>query len=111
MADYDITHNSSQAISHDSLTGTSQKMHLTTDNKLILETTYNVDDIAAAAKAERDLISKTDKVPDGMVKVASLPMVLYLDLRKRGILGDRGAITKWLATEEAAPFRTHWMKS
>lgn len=111
MADYDIKQNTSEAISYDSLTGTLQKMHLTTDNKLVLETEYAVDPIAEMAKAERDAISRTDKVPDGMVKVASLPMMVYLDLRKRGILGDRNELRKWLASEDAAPFRTHWIKS
>ncbi len=111
MADYDIKQNSSEVISYDSLTGTLQKMHLTTDNKLVLETSYEIDPVAEMAKAERDAISKTDKVPDGMVKVASLPMMVYLDLRKKGILGDRTELRKWLASEEAAPFRTHWIKS
>lgn len=111
MADYDIQYNSSELISRDSLTGTAQRMHLTTDNKIVLETTYNVDEIAEAAKAERDMIRRTEKLPDGMVKVASLPMVLYLDLRKRGILGSKTELRKWLASEEAQPFRTHWVKS
>ena len=111
MADYDIKQNTSETISYDSLTGTLQKMHFTTDNKLVLETEYAVDPIAEMAKAERDAISRTEKVPDGMVKVASLPMMVYLHLRKRGILGDRTELRKWLASEEAAPFRTHWIKS
>lgn len=111
MADYDIKQNSSDVISHDSLTGTTQKMHLTTDNKLVLETTYEVDAVAEMAKAERNSISRTDKVADGMVKVASIPMMVYLDLRKRGILGDKTALRKWLASDEAAPFRTHWIAS
>lgn len=46
-----------------------------------------------------------------MVKVASLPMMVYLDLQKRGILGDKAAMRKWLASEEAEPYRTHWIKS
>jgi len=107
MADYDITHNSSEIISHDSLTGTTQKMHLTTDNKLVLETTYEVDAIAEMAKAERNSIGRTERLPDGMVKVASLPMMIYMDLRKKGILGDKMALRKWLASEEAAPFLTN----
>ena len=111
MADYDIKHNSSDVISYDSMTGTLQKMHLTTDNKLVLETTYEIDPIAEMAKEERNSVSRTEKLPDGMVKVASLPMMVYLDLRKKGILGDKTALRKWLASEEAVPFRTHWIKS
>jgi hypothetical protein len=46
-----------------------------------------------------------------MVKVASIPMVLYMELRQRGILGDKAALRKWLASDEAMPYRTHWIKS
>jgi hypothetical protein len=98
-------------LSHDSLTGTMQKMHFTTDNKIVLETTAQIDEIAERAKAARNEISRTEKLPDGMVRVASLPMLVYLDLKKKGILQDRTALRKWLASEEAAPFRTHWVAS
>jgi hypothetical protein len=46
-----------------------------------------------------------------MVKVASLPMMVYLDLKQRGILDDRPAMRKWLSSDEARPFLTSWMKS
>jgi hypothetical protein len=98
-------------LAYDGLTGTRQQMHFTTDNKIVLETTVEIDEIAERNKAIRNEISRTDKLPDGMVKVASIPMVLYMDLKQRGILGDKAALRKWLATDEAAPYRTHWMTS
>lgn len=98
-------------LSSDSLTGTVQKMHFTTDNKIVLETTAHIDEIAERAKAARNEISRTEKLPDGMVRVASLPMLVYLELKKKGILQDRTALRKWLASEEAQPFRTHWVAS
>jgi len=98
-------------LAYDSLTGTRQQMHFTTDNKIVLETTVEIDEIAERNKAIRNEISRTEKLPDGMVKVASIPMVLYMELRQRGILGDKAALRKWLASDEAMPYRTHWIKS
>lgn len=97
-------------LSYDSLTGTRQNFHVTSDQKLVFETTCNIDSIAERAQAERNESSRTQKSGD-MVKVASLPMMVYLDLKQRGILDDRPAMRKWLASEEAQPYRTHWMKS
>jgi hypothetical protein len=98
-------------LAYDSLTGTRQQMHFTTDNKIVLETTVEIDEIAERNKAIRNEISRTEKLPDGMVKVASIPMVLYMELRQRGILGDKAALRKWLASDDAMPYRTHWIKS
>lgn len=97
-------------LGYDELSGTLDKMHITTDNKTVFESIVNIDSIAEQNKMERDSVSKTEKTGD-MVKVASLPMMVYLDLRSRGIIGDRTAMKKWLASDEAAPYRTHWMKS
>lgn len=97
-------------LAYDSLTGTLQKMHITSDQKLVFETTCNIDSIAERAQAERNESSRTQKSGD-MVKVASLPMMVYLDLKQRGILDDRPAMRKWLASDEARPFLTSWMKS
>lgn len=38
--------------------------------------------------------------------VAELPMVVYLDLQKRGILDDPQAFARWLDSDAALPFRT-----
>ena len=97
-------------LAYDSLTGTLQKMHITSENKLVFETTCEIDSIAERAKAEMNETSRTQKSGD-MVKVASLPMMVYLDLAQKGILRDRAAMRKWLSSEEALPYRTHWMKS
>jgi hypothetical protein len=98
-------------LSYDDLTGTMQKMHVTTDNKIVLETTTNIDEIAERNRQAMNDVSRTDKLPDGMVRVASLPMQVLIDLRQKGILGDRMAFRKWLQSEEARPFRTHWVTS
>lgn len=98
-------------LDYDELTGTIEKMHVTSDQKLIFEQTTDVQELGEQNQTLRNEISRNEKLPDGMVKVASLPMMVYLDLRKRGILGDKAALRRWLNTEEARPFRTHWMTS
>lgn len=97
-------------LSYDSLTGTRQNMHITSDQKLVFETTCEIGALADYNQAQRDETSRTQKSGD-MVKVASLPMMVYLELQQKGILRNKAAMRKWLASEEAAPYRTHWMKS
>lgn len=97
-------------LSYDSLTGTLQKMIITPDQKLVFETSCEIGGLAEYNKAQMDETSRTQRSGD-MVKVASLPMMVYLDLQQKGILRDKAAMRKWLASEEARPFRTHWMRS
>lgn len=97
-------------LSHDSLTGTSQKMHITPDQKLIFETTTELGKLPEINQEQMNETSRTQKSGD-MVKVASLPMMVYLDLERKGILRDKAAMRKWLNSDEARPYRTHWMTS
>jgi hypothetical protein len=99
-------------LDRDALTGTIEKMHVTTDQKLVFEQTVDVQGLGEYNQAIRNEVSRTESLPDGVgVKVASLPMMVYLDLRKRGILGDKAALRRWLQSDEARPFRTHWVAS
>lgn len=92
----------------DPWSGSIQKMHITTDQKVVLETVTNIDALAEENQAIRNDVSRTSKTGD-MVLAARLPMSVYLDLQKRGILNDKPAMRRWLASEEARPFKTHWM--
>lgn len=94
----------------DAFTGSRTFMHITPDGKMHIENVYAVDQIARQAQTERNEVSRTSKVGD-MVKVASLPMHVYLDLLQRNIIGDKPAMRRWLASDEAAPYRTHWIKN
>lgn len=95
-------------LANDSLTGTLQKMHITPDQRLIFETTVDLGNLPDLNKAEMDESSRTRRSGD-MVRAARLPMVVYHDLMQRGIIRDKAAMRKWLKSEEARPFRTHWM--
>lgn len=96
----------SQVIDVDPLTGTSQRMTITPDQRLILETTTNIDDVAKMNAEQANNVSRTSRSGD-MVHVARLPMLVYLDLSERGILNDKAAMKKWLLSDEARPYRTH----
>lgn len=99
-------------LDYDALTGTIEKMHVTTDQKLVFEQTVDVQALGERNQEIKNEISRNNKTPDGLgVKVASLPMMVYLDLRKRGILDDKAALRRWLQGDEARPYRTHWMTS
>ena len=43
---------------------------------------------------------------DGLEKVASIPMVLYMELKQKGILNDPVAMKKWLNDPDNRYFRT-----
>jgi hypothetical protein len=97
-------------LGHDAYTGTTTKMHMEHDGTMRIVDEFNLDAVAEMNKAQRNDVSKTTKSGD-MVHVARLPMQVYLDLQQRGIIRDKSAMKRWLASDEALPYRTHWMAS
>lgn len=65
-------------------------------------------DVSDILKENRDQFNETDKrTPYGtMSKVASIPMVVYYDLKEKGILDDQKALKKWLNDPDNKAFRT-----
>ena len=60
-------------LAYDSLTGTLQKMHITPDQRLIFETTCNIDAIAERAQAVTPNLSASSKQrgpPNGAPQLA-----------------------------------------
>lgn len=96
-------------LSSDPWSGTTQKMHITTDQKLVLETETRIGALAEENKAILNDVSRTSRSGD-MVRVARLPLSIFLDLKQRGVIDDRAAMKKWLASDEALPYRVHWMR-
>ena len=43
--------------------------------------------------------------------ILAVPLMVYLELQQKGILRDKAAMRKWLNSDEARPYRTHWMTS
>lgn len=65
-------------------------------------------DVTEIIKENKDLYNDSDKRdPYGhWNKVASIPMVLYYDLKEKGILDDPKALKKWLNDPDNRAFRT-----
>ena len=94
----------------DEITGTRTRMHFDNDGKLHIENVTPIAAIAEQNKALANEVSRTTRSGD-MVRVARIDMQTLLDLHQRGILRDKTAMRKWLASDEAKPFKTHWMAS
>ena len=95
-------------LGYDGFTGEMSKMHVDTDGKMHFTNETHIDAIAEENIAIRNDVSRTTKSKD-MVRVARIPMAVHLDLMQRGILRDNVAMRRWLKSEEAAPYKTHWM--
>lgn len=65
-------------------------------------------DVTQILKDNKEQFNESDKRdPYGhWNKVASVPMVLYYDLKAKGILGDPKALKKWLNDPDNKAFRT-----
>lgn len=48
----------------------------------------------------------TGRFHDGMHKVASIPLHIFMDLKQRGILDDQKAMRRWWASDDALPWKT-----
>ncbi len=74
-------------------------------DKVTLEVRQVVDHIAESNEAERNSYSSFDKFGE-MRKVASIPLNVYYDLKRKGIIDDPAEFKKWLNSSENKIFRT-----
>lgn len=65
--------------------------------------------VMAANAAEAAEFSRTSKLGEN-VKVATLPMSVYLDLHAQGIIQDKAEYNKWLNNSDNAWARTNNLK-
>lgn len=94
-------------LTHNPLTGVSQYFHYDEPtNEIILQTVQENDTYVEANKQEFN--DGADRVgrKEEFVKVASIPLALYMDLRKKGILRDPVAMKRWLNDPDNRAFRT-----
>jgi hypothetical protein len=91
--------------SHDDLTGITKWWHDNRDGTVTIETVQDMNPILEANQENYKHTDKHTKWGD-MSRVASIPLTIYYDLLKRGILNDENAMKKWLNSEEGRPFRT-----
>jgi hypothetical protein len=91
--------------SSDPVTRVRRVAHTTPDDDLVIETHTDVTDVIEANRASYNRVRARDKYGE-MTRVASIPMGVYMDLKKRGIADDEAAFTRWLDDSEQLAFRT-----
>jgi hypothetical protein len=93
-------------IGYDSLAGITQVFHPSIDgDTYILENVQDAEDIVETNRALKNLYDERTPFAD-MERVASIPLVVYMDLEKRGIIDDDAAFRKWLNDKDNEFFRT-----
>lgn len=94
-------------LDYDPVTKTRKVFHASTDGEQFhVETLQDVTDLADQNKA---LLAMTDERANwkgDMHRVASIPMAVYMDLQKRGIVDDTRAFKRWLNDPDNRVFRT-----
>lgn len=96
---------------YDPVTGTRQWFHWNDDtDTFTIQTEQKVDDLIEANRESFNQFSgASDKFGDLIgqrTRVASIPMNIYMDLKKKGITKDPKAFKKWLNDPDNAAFRT-----
>jgi hypothetical protein len=94
-------------LEHDPLTGITRTFHYdeSVDAKnFLIETVQETAGIVDANRNEFNDASRGFHGQD-MAKVATIPLTIYMDLRKRGIAQDQAAMKRWLNDPDNAAFR------
>lgn len=71
-----------------------------------IETQQEVEDTVIQNHEAFKEHTSLDRFGDFMTKIASVPMSIFYDLKKRGILGDNKAMKAWLNDPDNQYFRT-----
>lgn len=88
----------------DPLTGITRYWHLKDTGEFVIETEQkiNVDQANLRARNATDKHTKWGDVS----RVASIPLSIYYDLKRRGITDDPKAMKRWLNDPDNRAFRT-----
>ena len=89
----------------DPATGTKEYFHYDDDSDTFTIETQQ--DVSGLVDANRQLYNDSSSNWNGDVhRVASIPMNVYMDLQRRGILDDQAAFKRWLNNPDNRYFRT-----
>lgn len=91
---------------YDPVLGIERWFHASADGETFtIETIQHVEPIVEAAKMEYNAAPERwgERL---MHKVASIPMALYADLKRKGIIDDEAAMKRWLNDSDNRHFRT-----
>lgn len=87
-------------------TGVIELFHYDPDTeRVVIETRHDVTDIIEHNKCIANEFTSLDRWGD-MTRVASIPMSLYMEMKKQGIIDDQAAMKRWLNDPDNRFFRT-----
>lgn len=92
-----------RVFSEDKAQGITKYWHVTDKGEYVVETQQDVSSIVEANK--RQYNDNTGRWGD-LNKVASIPLSVYYDLKRRGIADDPVALKKWMNDPDNRVFRT-----
>tara|TARA_R110002096_G_scaffold283215_3_gene477239 strand:+ start:196 stop:516 length:321 start_codon:yes stop_codon:yes gene_type:complete len=75
------------------------------DDSFVISTSQDVSKIIEANKRSANAVDKRDKWGE-FSKVASIPLSIYYDLKKQGIIDDEQRFKRWLNDRDNQLFRT-----
>jgi hypothetical protein len=87
----------------DPMMGTSTYWHVTDKGEYMLET---VQDVTAIADRNKKEYNQAPNKYGDVNKVASIPLSVYYELKRQGIVDDPKALRKWLNDGDNRVFRT-----
>ncbi len=91
----------------DPVAGTTEYLYYDDDTDQIrMETEQDIEPLAELAQYVRHGFDERARWKGDMHHVASVPMTVYEELRKKGILQDKVALRKWLNDPDNRVFRT-----
>lgn len=93
-------------ISENKEIGQKQYWHDHDDGSVTVQTVQDVGDIAEANKLSYNQYDERSNWKGDMHRVASIPMSVYYDLQRKGILNDPVAMKRWLNDPDNRVFRT-----
>lgn len=96
----------SRLVSENKEIGQRQYWHDHDDGSVTVQTVQTVDAVAEANKQAFNQFDERTPWKGDMHRVASIPLSVYYDLKRKGILDDQVAMKKWLNDPENRVFRT-----
>lgn len=93
-----------KVLKHDPVTGITRFYHFDESrDEFIIETKQDTTNIVEANKFA---LNNTPKRWNDMDRIASIPVTIYFDLKKKGIVDDPKAFKRWLSDPDNRFFRT-----
>lgn len=77
-----------------------------TEDATYIESCMDAEPIIEANKAAFNSVDERARWADNHNRVASIPLTIYWDLKRRGIIDDQVRLKKWLNDPDNRAFRT-----